>query len=450
MSKQKIFSGWTPALVADGRRTRVRPARCAALCLSWGVSLLWGVSASSIHAEEALPVAAPRPTMRLVFNEMKTLVPLGLDETRWSEPAVRARVLAALERLDGLAVALEKHGRSREVGFDELALSLGRDLRAARDHYAVGEYDEARFFLTGSLQSCVSCHVRLPADREFDLAEELTAQVEIEALDPRERAWLQVMVRRFEEALGDWERLLADPAQSPAELDASGVLVDYLNVAIRVRMDVERARLTLDEFATREDLPVYLRQRIETWRAALAALDEGALSPDRPASVERGAELAQQGARLAEGPYGRDGLVQDLAAASQLVRFLEADRARMRQLTRNRTPHEREEAARAYYWLATVEARSLDGFWINLSERHLEAAIRADPTSEWARQAYAQLEEIQILGFGGASGLHLPPDVWTRLRELRELMGLEAPAAMPEYPLREDSAPEQDKEERRS
>ena len=32
-----------------------------------------------------------------------------------------------------------------------------------------------------------------------------------------------------------------------------------------------------------------------------------------------------------------------------------------------------------------------------------------------------------MLGFGGSSGVHLPADVWTTLKELRELMGLTAP-----------------------
>ena len=72
-----------------------------------------------------------------------------------------------------------------------------------------------------------------------------------------------------------------------------------------------------------------------------------------------------------------------------------------------------------------MEARSLDGFWINLSERHLEAAIRADPRGPLAERAYALLEETQVLGFGGSSGEHLPTDVWNLLRELRELMGVE-------------------------
>ena len=88
------------------------------------------------------------------------------------------------------------------------------------------------------------------------------------------------------------------------------------------------------------------------------------------------------------------------------------------------------ETARAYYWLGIVENRSLDGFWINLSERHFEAAIRADPKGPFAERAYAQLEETQVLGFGGASGEYLPPDVWSRLKELRELMGIEGDPPM--------------------
>jgi hypothetical protein len=118
-------------------------------------------------------------------------------------------------------------------------------------------------------------------------------------------------------------------------------------------------------------------------------------------------------------------LIQDLAAASQLVRWLELDKARMVTETRNRTEQERNDAARAYYWLGVVEARSLDGFWVNLSERHLEAAIRSDPKGPLAEKAYSLLEETQVLGYGGSSGVHLPTDVWNTLKELRELMGLE-------------------------
>jgi len=368
---------------------------------------------------------APRPTMRAIFEEMKELIPLSLDETRWSSPESRAKVLAALERLEVAVAVLESHGRGREVGFGEIAINLGGDLWEARERYRLGEYEESRFFLTGSLQNCVTCHVRLPAAQRFPFAEQLMEKTAIDALAPREKAWLLLTVRRFDEALGIWEGLIDDPEVSASQLDATGVLADYLNVSIRVRGAISRTSKTIERFESRPDLPLYLKRRVEQWRTALAALDPERFVTPTAASLEFGVSLAKEAGGIAEGPYGRQGLVQDLAAASLLVRWLEQDRARMSNVTRNRTPKERRDAALAYYWLGVVEARSLDGFWVNLSERHLEAAIRSDPHGPLAAPAYSLLEETQVLGYGGSSGVHLPTDVWNLLRELRELMGVE-------------------------
>lgn len=360
--------------------------------------------------------------MLQVFEEMKVLIPLSLDEATWADPDAQPKIQAALDRLEGAASALEVHGRQREAGFNEIALNLGRDLREVREHYRIGAFEEARFFLTGSLQSCVACHVRLPSDRAFPLADQLIEKVEVKSLDPRERAWLNVTVRRFDTALTAWEAMMADPQLTPTELDASGVLVDYLNVVLRVKTDIPRARQAMNRLGTRKDVPVYLAERIRSWRTALDHLDPKRFQPGAARALETGSALAVEAGQVAQGPFGRDGLVQDLAAASLLVRWLEEDRAQRERETRNPTAKERRATSQAYYWLGVVEARSLDGFWVNLSERHLESAIRADPKGEFAKKAYARLEETQFLGYGGASGNDLPADVETNLRELRELI----------------------------
>jgi hypothetical protein len=391
----------------------------------FGLIVFGALFMSLTSGAEPAATNAPRPTMRIVFDEMKVLIPLSLSETEWSNPKNRTQILEALDRLERAADTLERHGRSREVGFDELALNLARDLREVQEHYRDGAYDEARFFLTGSLQNCVSCHIRLPYKSSFPLADQLIDQVEIQQLDPREKAWLFVTVRRFEAALTVWEALMRDPDVSAAQLDAGGVLVDYLNVVLRVRSDVPRARRELAAFAKRSNLPVYLERRLREWRGALDSLEAKKFGPDTTASLDLGASLAEEAGKVSEGPFGRDGLIQDLAAASQLVRWLEIDRTRRERVTKNPTRRERLDTARAYYWLGVVETRSLDGFWVSLSERHFEAAIRSDPTGPFAERAYARLEEAQVLGYGGASGMHLPADVWTNLKELRELMGVE-------------------------
>ncbi|MBY0400622.1 hypothetical protein K2X89_10025 [Myxococcota bacterium] len=409
-----------PSTLERKRTTRI-DGRLAVLLTGLVASTFLGAGAARAEPPSAIQ-DDPRPTMRQVFDEMRVLIPLSLDEATWADPDAQPKIRAALDRLENAATALEVHGRGREAGFNELALNLGRDLREVGENYRIGNFEEARFFLTGSLQSCVACHVRLPSSRTFPFADQLIDQVEVQSLDPRERAWLYVTVRKFDAALTIWEGLMADPKQSPTELDAGGALVDYLNVVLRVRTDIPRARKTLAALAARKDVPVYLAERIRSWRAALDRLDPASFQPGAPKALENGCALAVAAGQIAQGPFGRDGLVQDLASASLLVRWLEEDRARRAAVTRNPTAKERSETSQAYYWLGVVEARSLDGFWVNLSERHLESAIRADPKGSYAKKAYARLEETQFLGYGGASGNDLPADVVTNLRELRELI----------------------------
>jgi hypothetical protein len=384
-----------------------------------------GGVATPLQAAEEGAGDSPRPTMRVVFQAMTELVPLSFDENRWNAPENREKILTALDTLATATDVLEQHGRDREVGFSELAMSLVRDVQEARDRFRFGETEAARFFVSGSLQNCISCHTRLPSDRTFPLADELMSRVENENLDARERAWLLVTARRFDEALGVWESLMVDPSVSASQLDASGILVDYLNVGLRGRGDIARVERAMQKFAKRPDLPFYLARRVGEWLNALGELDPSNFDNAAEPSLERGIDLAVLAGAVMEGPYGREGLVQDLAAASELVRWLERDRAKLRSETRTREPAERQATARAYYWLGVVEARSLDGYWVSLSERHLEAAVRADPKGPMAARAYALLEENQVLGYGGSSGVDLPTDIWNTLQELRELMGVE-------------------------
>ena len=390
---------------------------------TYGLTRVAAAPTAHAQAEETV---FPRPTMQAVFEQIKVLVPLSLNEERWRSPAAREEIRTALERLEEVAADLEKHGRSREAGFDALTLNLSQDLRETYERYKRGRFEESRFFFAGTMQTCVACHIRLPADRDVPFTAELTNRAEFEKLDPRERARLLVMVRRFDEALATWESLIRDQALSASQLDAGGVLSDYLNVAVRVRGEIDRASKELARFAARPDLPVYLRRRVQEWRVALEDLNADDFRPDAPASLHLGTGLAREAGHVSNGPYGRDGLVQDLAAASQLVRWLESDQKRRNGLISKLTREERQNLAMAYYWLGVVEARSLDGFWTNLSERHLEAAIRSDPKGPLAEKAYSLLEETQVLGYGGSSGVHLPTDVWNLLRDLRELMGVES------------------------
>ena len=92
-----------------------------------------------------------------------------------------------------------------------LSRSFADDVREIRARWAAGHLEEARYYVVELTQNCVACHARVPAAREFPLADDLLAREEVADLPPRERAALQVAVRRFDAALSTWEGLFADP-----------------------------------------------------------------------------------------------------------------------------------------------------------------------------------------------------------------------------------------------
>jgi len=353
------------------------------------------------------PPPEPRSTMHEIFDAMTALLPLALHERRFADPTRRSSVQSRLDALAAAADRLEAHGAARDASFAFLSRSLADDLEEAQRRFLRGQPEEARFYLISATQSCVTCHARVPAAREFPLAERLTEQVEMAALPPRERAHFLVVTRRFEEALATWETFFRDPETTAADLDAAGTLFDYLAVALRVERDPDRARRTLVALAEREGLRDYLRDLVSQWVEDLRELRDEATAPPSLAVARR---LVEEAESTEGSPAGPQRAIHHLVASAHLHGVIDRGEA---------APAER---AWTFYLLGLVEAQTVDSFWVPQAEFHLETAIRTAPGSEAARRAYALLEEYVAAGWGGSGGPHLPADVRARLDRLRALL----------------------------
>ena len=122
--------------------------------------------------------------------------------------------------------------------------------------------------------------------------------------------------------------------------------------------------------------------------------------------------------RLTDFPSARDGLVDELLASALLQQYVDENHA----MPRPATP-----LAEAFYLLGIAEARSLGSFWEPTSEFHLEMAIRLDPSSLFAADALSVLKKQLEFAYGGSSGVHLPADVQSTLRELEGLIKDKSP-----------------------
>jgi hypothetical protein len=374
-------------------------AACAAgllLCLAGG----------SRAAEPAAGSDATRATMGRIVEQLAFVLPLALSDERFADPAQRPAILRALDALAAEGARVESHGQGRDLGFAFLSRSLARDTREIRDRFAAGRTAESRFLLLEVSDDCAACHSRLPDAREHPVGRRLVDDPRVAALDPEERVQLEVATRLFDRALASYEGLFADTARSPADLDLQGHFDGYLEVAVRVQNDPERALRTLSRVAERKDLPAALRENLGAWIASLRALRGREF---------RGAPLAEARALVAEAqdleryPDDRSALVVYLAASGILNRFLATSRSAT-------------ERGEACYLLGLIESRIGRSFWLSQTEFFLEQAIRLAPQRAFANDAYELLEEFLVSGYSGESGSEVPPEVRARLDELRGLI----------------------------
>jgi tetratricopeptide (TPR) repeat protein len=382
-----------------------------ALRTGWLAAACALVASAALAAGETPPVAAEaartqtRATMREIFESIRVLLPLSVDESRFSAPENRATIEAALEALRANAGALAEHARRNDPTQRGLGDSLSADAGLALLRYRAGRYDVAAFQIRQTTENCVACHTQLRSPGDSPLAKHFVDRTALAKLPLAERARLEVATRQFDEAADSYEKLLATGSIHAGEL--LDPLVDYLTLQVRVRGDYGGARRTLERFGRRPDLWRQLQSDVAQWVRALRELAPWKdLAPDLAAARD----LIERARALQQFPADRRALVHYLVASSLLQRYVALP------------PPTDRDSAEAYYLLGLCETHIGDETWVSEADLYLESAIRIAPDAPFAEDAFALLEEETLAGYTGSGGPHLPEPVAERLEELRELV----------------------------
>jgi hypothetical protein len=387
-----------------------------ALCAAAAGLLLLAASAATAQDGSAAN-AAPnetQQTMDEIFEAMRFLLPLSIDDERFSDPAQRKQILAALELLERSSGRLESHGRRLEAPFSHLSRSLAVQSRDILERYQEGYTHEARFLILELTETCVACHSRLPSEADPVRSRGFVEQSEVASLPLDERAKLEYATRQFDRALATYESLFASPKASPTDLDLTGHLDDYLELCIRVKGDYARPKRTFTLFAQRSDLTPTLRSEVEHWIESLDELEKRTPDPDPVAFARTLVEEAQDTKRFRD---ERDALVNYVAASGILHRYV--------------TGHAGTDGkvAEAYYLLGLIETKIGRSFWLSQAEAMLETSIRLAPGTPTAQRAFALLEDFLVAGYTGSDGTHVPPDIQARLDALQKIAEQDAPTS---------------------
>jgi len=349
--------------------------------------------------------SATRTRMRGVFVTVTTAYKYSLDPQAFEDPGNRNKIQSSLQALVANTSELERHGIELDPSFDYLKRSLAQDASEALTRFEQGQYMGSRWMLNKLVENCVTCHSKLPADKKVDIGAAFMKDAEVKSLDPLPRAELEIATRRFDAAIGTYEKVFADPSVSPQTISITGAFENYLRLCISVRREPDRAVRSLATFAARDDVPENLRSLVREWIRSLGAVDLGVAAADGLTVGRR--EIDEARARIRY-PKDRTRQVEFIWAAALLHQFL-----------RETEPGDAR-AAEAYYLLGVAESYISRSYWISETDYLLELAIRQAPHTQMARDAYAFLEEYTLAGHT-VTARAVPEEVEKRLAELRAL-----------------------------
>ncbi len=364
-----------------------------------------GTSAPLFSTET--PPTGTQAGMRGIFLTLVTAYSYSLDPQAFEDPSNRTRVREALRALSANASEFEGHGGGLNPSFGYLRHSLARDARDVAGRFDRGQYMGARFVLGEIVQNCVTCHTKLPARTSFELGAEFTKQAEIHKLPPVERVNLEVAARQFAVALDTYEQLFAEPKTTPETLELVNAFAGYLRVCIGALNDTKRPLRVFEAYSQRSDLSPAQRELVAGWAAALENTD---LEKSARNELPTARRLVAEAEAARKNGEDRSRLVDYVVATSLLHRFVETN------------PQNASDLSEAYYLMGVAESRITRSYWISETDYLLEQAIRSNPKTAVAKQAYAFLREHSISAHQESSAREVPPEFRANLEELRKLI----------------------------
>jgi hypothetical protein len=366
--------------------------------------ILLGVVAILITAASNPKVPA-KQVMGGIYEALQNILPYGLSEEKFADQKNREVLRRNIKTLAEQASILPVHTQHQDTTFKHIGTTLALDAKEIQRRFDEGRIRQALFLLGSITDHCVACHSRFPAPSS-NKAEGLVERVDMKSLTPEEKARLYLITRQFDKAMVAYRDLILSDEYRTEDILMEDWVDDYLLITVRVKRDFDSAKTTLTKLRSRQGLPAFAQNDLDSW---IASIDQ--LKPKRhlKPTLENARGLIQDAKKQSEHPMDRQGQIHYLLASSLLHEYLA-------------TQPKGESAAEGYFLLDLSESMAGKDYLFAQNEFYLEAAIRSAPRSGFAKKAFHRLEEAILFGYSGSSGVHIPDDVRAHLDELRKLV----------------------------
>lgn len=365
---------------------------------------LFTLGAQAQRTDDATNTEAVRATMRSLLGDIRKLLDASLSEQWLASPGTDPAIEATITDMANRSGAFAAHAPQMDMAF--MASVLEKYAWWLTIAYRQGQQPAFDELLHESLDVCIACHTGLPSERDSPAAEQFVSSSTVRELSVAKRYPLLIATRRFDDAMSQLEAAFAEPFKTWPR--ASKALRSYVLTAVRVKQDYERVARTLQSLTGRMDVPPELRREIEAWVVALRRESAASAGPPGPvrdlASVRHRIQRAEASMSTAA-----QSLIDYTMASAMLHEYLANQDLSATALSE------------ASYLLGLCYHRIAMSETLPQAELYLEFSILADPSTDWADDAYSLLWMRVVESYADADA-QLPEYMESHLNELEQMI----------------------------
>ena len=355
--------------------------------------------------------AESKVTMRDAFEALVRLQGVASSPVALRDPKNAPTVSTDLRTLASLPHLFPADPTSQEPATAALATLFSRYVADTRQRFDGRETDAVALRVRTLTGLCFSCHTRERAPVDFADTQKRLDSLGLSGLP---RAQMLAATRQFDEALAEYQKLLAQPPKNErGMLEYTRALQDTMALLVRVKDDAPATLALIDALLAKPELPGFLEANLASWRRDAAAWRAEKFDARRatPEALLARAQKLMGAANTGGGPFSIDERkdLTWLRASGYLNLALGKDpklKAR----------------GEALYLLGVCASSLRSPLWWDLDLLFFETCVRENPKAKVAKRCFRQLSDRVYLGYTGSAGTFIPDDELARLSELRALM----------------------------
>ncbi len=343
-----------------------------------------------------------------VFSE---LIPVVASDQKFSDPKNKELIERDTESLRKLAHSLKtsKLPKNSDPSLKITAELFEEDISRAKVLLSSGQLAAARMILRDTSSYCIQCHTQSSNGPNFP---KMKLDFPTDGLSQLEKAELFVSLRRFDQALGEFTKIIEDKnfaAEHVFEWEQAAR--SAVAISVKVEKDPVKTLSLVRKIAANPSTPQFVKESVTPWEASVQEWRRErkpllVAPPETLRSVEKMISRAQSKQK-----YPLD--------HSQDILFFRASGVLHDLLAFHNADDEIKAQALYLSGMVAEDTRDLN-FW-TLHETYYELCIRIVPHTDLARQCYEKLNNSMIIGYSGSAGTSIPVEIQTKLNDLKLL-----------------------------